>query len=359
MTFIRFIALIMMVLIPASAAAQGKLLFENPEWDFGTILETDGRVSHTFIARNVGNDPIVILDVVTSCGCTVPEFSKQPLLPGREMAITVTYDPANRPGVFNKELWVYSSERKRIATLRIRGDVTPRVKSAEELYPVDAGNGLRLTSTLCAFAYLYPGQMEQSAIGCANLSQHPIRIELRPEAESGLLRLKYPRQLEPGQRAQIDISYLIPSSKPRYGTLRDVMEVVVNGRSNGTTLVLHAIGVDTPPAGSNAPKAKAQFSENFLKFGSIRRSGGVQRRTLSLSNTGNAELIVRAVECDGPVRVSLAPGRTIPPGSSADFEVSVDPATLDYGVLSKHLTVITNDPSRPMRRLRITAIVEE
>lgn len=359
MTIFRSIALIMTALIPMTLAAQGKLQFETPEWDFGTILETDGRVSHTFTGRNVGNAPIVILDVATTCGCTVPAFSKQPILPGQETSIMVTYDPANRPGIFNKELWVYSSERKRIATLRIRGDVTPRVKSVEELYPIDAGNGLGLTSTLCAFAYLYPGQAKQSAIGCANLSQHTIRLELRSEAESGLLRLKYPRQLEPGQRAQIDISYLIPADKPRYGTLRDVMEVVVNGRSNGTTLVFHAIGVDTPPAGANSRTAKAEFSENFLKFGPIRRSGGVQRRTLTLSNAGSAELIVRAVECDAPVWVSLTPGRKIAPGGSADFEVTVDPAGLDYGVLSKHMTIVTNDPSRPMRRLRVTAIVED
>ncbi|MFR7602383.1 MAG: DUF1573 domain-containing protein [Alistipes shahii] len=99
----------------------------------------------------------MILDVVTTCGCTVPDFSKKPILPGEKTQITVTYDPANRPGSFTKELWVYSSEKRKIATLTVHGSVTPRQKTVEELYPVDAGGGLRLASTLNAFSYIYPG----------------------------------------------------------------------------------------------------------------------------------------------------------------------------------------------------------
>ena len=148
---IRFIAFIITALLPTTLTAQEEMLrFDPAEWDFGTILETDGRVSHTFTGENVGDSPLVILDVVTSCGCTVPAFSKQPVLPGEKTSITVTYDPTNRPGIFDKELWVYSSERRKIASLHVRGNVTPRAKSLEELYPVDAGNGLRLASPLCA-----------------------------------------------------------------------------------------------------------------------------------------------------------------------------------------------------------------
>ena len=154
----QFITLIILMLCGLTARGQQVLSFENPTRDFGTIREADGPVSHTFTGVNRSDKPLVILDVVTSCGCTVPRFSKQPILPGGKTEITVTYDPANRPGIFNKDLTVYSSERKKIATLTVQGSVTPRPKSLEELYPIDAGGGLRLTTTLNAFAYLYPGQ---------------------------------------------------------------------------------------------------------------------------------------------------------------------------------------------------------
>ena len=185
MTARRHILLTLLALCAFATAAQAQLVFTPDTWDFGTIRETDGRVSHTFTGENRSNTPVVILDVVTTCGCTVPQFTKRPIRPGEKTTVKVTFDPANRPGAFTKELGVYSSERKKVATLTIRGNVTPRMKSTEELYPVDAGGGLRLSTTLNAFSYIRPGQQVQSAIGYANTSGKTIRLELRPLDSSG------------------------------------------------------------------------------------------------------------------------------------------------------------------------------
>ena len=193
MTARRHILLTLLALCAFATAAQAQLVFTPDTWDFGTIRETDGRVSHTFTGENRGNTPVVILDVVTTCGCTVPQFTKRPIRPGEKTTVKVTFDPANRPGAFTKELGVYSSERKKVATLTIRGNVTPRMKSTEELYPVDAGGGLRLSTTLNAFSYIRPGQQVQSAIGYANTSGKTIRLELRPLESSGLLTVTAPR----------------------------------------------------------------------------------------------------------------------------------------------------------------------
>ena len=152
MTIRRHISLIILALCALTAPAHAQLIFTPDSWDFGTISETDGRVSHTFTGENRSDKPVVILDVVTTCGCTVPDFSKTPILPGEKTQITVTYDPANRPGSFTKELWVYSSEKRKIATLTVQGSVIPRQKTVEEQYPVDAGGGLRQASTLHAIS---------------------------------------------------------------------------------------------------------------------------------------------------------------------------------------------------------------
>ena len=161
----RVIFLILLALCALTGLAQERLTFQPDAWDFGTSRETDGRVSHTFTGVNRSDSPLVILDVVTTCGCPVPDYSKNPILPGETTQIPVTYDPANRPGAFTKELWVYSSEKRKIATLTVQGSVIPRQKTVEELYPVDAGGGLRLASTLNAFSYIYPGRQVQAAIG--------------------------------------------------------------------------------------------------------------------------------------------------------------------------------------------------
>ena len=99
----KFIILIFCTLRALAAPAQEALVFTPDAWDFGTIREEQGRVSHTFTGENRSERPVVILDVVTSCGCTVPQFSRKPVLPGEKTQITVTFDPANRPGTFSKE----------------------------------------------------------------------------------------------------------------------------------------------------------------------------------------------------------------------------------------------------------------
>lgn len=354
----RVIFLILLTLCALTASAQEHLSFRPDTWDFGTIRETDGRVSHTFTGVNRGDSPLVILDVVTTCGCTVPEFTKRPIRPGEKTTIKVTFDPTNRPGAFTKELGVYSSERRKIATLTVRGSVTPRTKTTEELYPVDAGGGLRLASTLCTFSYIREGQQVQSAIGCINTSNRPVRLELHPKESSGLLAADYPRELAPGQTAEINLMYLNPEGAPRYGSLRDALEVRADGRGNGTLIVAHGIGIDKSPADARRTP-KLQITENIIKFGPVKHNAPQQQRTFTLTNTGDGELIVRAVETGGKVATTLTPGQRIPAGSSFTAKATLDPGRQEYGVVTDFVTIITNDPTRPMRRLRATAIVED
>ena len=198
-----------------------------------------------------------------------------------------------------------------------------------------------------------------AAIGYANTSKRPVRLELRPETTSGALRTDYPKQIAPGERGEINFTYLIPADKPRYGTVRDALEVLIDGRSNGTTLVTHGIGVDPQPADATQNAPKADFSENILKFGPVKHAGPVRKKHFTLSNAGGAELIVRAVEGEGHVATTLAPGQKIAPGDSLRCEILLDPRTQDYGIVTEHLVVVTNDPVRPMRRIRVTAIIEE
>ena len=355
----RVIILIICSICALTATAQEPLVFTPDAWDFGTIREEEGPVSHTFTGENRTDRPLVILDVVTSCGCTVPQFSRKPVLPGEKTQITVTFDPANRPGVFSKDLTVYSSQRQKIATLTIGGEVTPRPKSIEELYPFDAGGGVRFSTTMAAFAYIYKGQRMQSAIGAVNTSDRKVRLYLRPQEQSGLLSITYPHELGPGERAEINLAYLNPDDAPRYGTLRDVLQIEVDGTSNGSLLVAHGIAVDNPSTMPETQAPKCEISQNIIKFGNVKHASGARTLSFGLANTGRGELIVRAVECDGRFTTSLRPGMRIPAGGNRTIDVKLDAGELPYGIFTGHLLFITNDPVRPMRRLRVVAVIEE
>ena len=82
----------------------GKAVFTTDNHDFGSVKETDGPVTFAFDFTNGGTDPLILKDVHASCGCTTPDWPKEPILPGKKGSIKVTYNPANRREVLKKPL---------------------------------------------------------------------------------------------------------------------------------------------------------------------------------------------------------------------------------------------------------------
>ncbi|MDH6535516.1 DUF1573 domain-containing protein [Parabacteroides sp. 52] len=96
---------------------------EEASYDFGDIKEADGKVSHTFEISNKGKAPLVMTRVIASCGCTTPEWTKEPIAPGKTGTVKITFDPAHRPGPFAKPVSVYSNGKAGSFMLTIRGNV--------------------------------------------------------------------------------------------------------------------------------------------------------------------------------------------------------------------------------------------
>lgn len=99
------------------------LAFDKITHDFGTIKESDGDVDVTFRFVNRSEEPLVLNRVNASCGCTTPEWSKEPVAPGETGYIKVTYKTKNRIGRFNKSITVGSNGNPGIVTLIIKGTV--------------------------------------------------------------------------------------------------------------------------------------------------------------------------------------------------------------------------------------------
>lgn len=107
----------------ASAQKKAVISAEKTTHDFEQIKEADGKASATFIVKNTGDAPLVITRVIASCGCTTPEWTKEPIAPGQTGDIKITYDPKDRPGPFSKTISVYSNGKTGSFILTIRGEV--------------------------------------------------------------------------------------------------------------------------------------------------------------------------------------------------------------------------------------------
>ena len=117
--------MMLLVMSIGYAYAQGKadIKFEQTTHNFGTFSENSPVVSYTFKFTNVGDAPLVIHQAVASCGCTVPEYSQEPIAPGKTGDIKITYNPKDRIAPFTKTISVYSNGKTGSFILTIRGEV--------------------------------------------------------------------------------------------------------------------------------------------------------------------------------------------------------------------------------------------
>jgi hypothetical protein len=119
--FLSTIAVVMALV--ASVQAQGVLKFNKEVHDFGKVSEGP-LATYSFEVTNTGTAPVVISNAAASCGCTTPEWSRDPIMPGAKSTIKVGYNTSGRPGAFTKTINVTSNAENGTVILTIKGEVT-------------------------------------------------------------------------------------------------------------------------------------------------------------------------------------------------------------------------------------------
>ena len=117
----KIILIFVVGLVSYATQAQAKITFEETTIDYGEIEKGADGV-RTFKFTNSGDAPLVIEDIKSTCGCTIPKKPSGPILPGASDSIEVKYD-TNRVGPIRRAISVYSNADEPIVTLNIRGNV--------------------------------------------------------------------------------------------------------------------------------------------------------------------------------------------------------------------------------------------
>lgn len=116
------LALTLLIAVAATASAQAEIKFDKLTHNFGTFNEGDPSQKAVFTFTNVGDQPLVINQAVASCGCTVPNYTKQPIAPGQKGQISITYDGKGRfPGHFKKTVTVRTNGKVELTRLYVEG----------------------------------------------------------------------------------------------------------------------------------------------------------------------------------------------------------------------------------------------
>lgn len=115
--------------ISNSASAEGKssddlpeIKFEEEVFDFGPITQGE-KVSHAFTFKNVGSKNLIISGASGSCGCTVPEWPKEPILPGGSGKINVVFNSEGKSGLMEKTVTLVTNCEPATRVIRIKTEV--------------------------------------------------------------------------------------------------------------------------------------------------------------------------------------------------------------------------------------------
>jgi hypothetical protein len=106
---------------------EAEISFTEYEYDFGKITEGE-KVAHIFTFENKGPGNLVINSALTTCGCTITKYDRNPIPAGKGGSLEVVFDSNGKKGIQTKTITVHSNSKTRVTILKITADVVSDIK---------------------------------------------------------------------------------------------------------------------------------------------------------------------------------------------------------------------------------------
>ena len=349
----------------ALMAQQPVITFAHTEYDFGKINEAEGRVSTVFEFKNEGMAPLVLSNVRASCGCTTPNWTREPIEPGQTGRITVTYNPNGRPGHFQKTITITSNATEPTTKVYIKGEVIPKPAKPIDEYTVKMGD-LSLKAKSVNFGTVKKGQYVSHEIEYANRTDHVITVELFTRDEDKFLVSQVTLgAVKPNETGKIVLGFNSEACK-LYGPIDFSALVVVDGKKINTdeyTLNFKAEVEEDFSQLSDAEKQQAPILmvENIVDLGLV-APGKKKSKTILVQNNGVNPLLIHRVYNTNECLKTSAAKTSIKSGKKS--EIHIELTAIEKGEpmpaasYEREITVITNDPIQPKKRVLVTWSVQ-
>ena len=334
--------------------------------DFGDLVLGSGPVSCEFTLRNTGAKPVAILSVVTSCGCTDVDWTKEPLKPGATGTISATYSNAEAPLPFDKNLTVYLSDSQKPVLLHLRGVCHEKPLTPEEIFTHRFG-ALGFRSLEVKSGNVLQGECRSDSFTVANLSSEPIKVEFTDVSEGLEIKID-PETIPAGDQARV--SYTVRTSRKRWGKNWYYATPVVDGRSSFSLaelpegvkagkLRIYAFTTDNFTSLEEEEKSSGPrpvFKTSTYSFGKAKKGKTIEAE-FTFTNEGKRPFCVYKCDADAP---KYSHG-TIPctePGETTTIRFHLDTALLPKGETLVIVTLTTNSPLRPVINLFVSGYLE-
>ena len=209
----------------------------STEADLGKIKEIEGPVTVKLLCRNDYADTLYPVQLHTPCGCTQVSFDRKPVAPGADEVLTVTYDPAYRPGPMMEEIVVYyRNSPVRSRSMIIKGQVIGYNHPIEEDRPYAYGEGLYMSHKVLHFGAKNPGETGDVFFrhGNGNSRKADIRFEI-PDEWKPYVRMRQPGRMKADERDTIHVKFTMPEG---IDTVNFTIQPYVNGKPTEEVLCI-------------------------------------------------------------------------------------------------------------------------
>ena len=327
--------------------AQAKATFDKKVHEFGVVLWKHPATA-TFTVKNDGDKPLVISNVTTSCGCTIADWTKTPIAPGKTGVVTSTFD-AKALGHFYKDIGVYCNASERPIYLMLSGEVSADPKNYTLTHPIEIG-AIRLDKDVIEFDDANKGDKPTMEILVANTTNEvytPVLMHLPPYLEA----VAVPERI--GEKATGKIKVTLDTDKlPKFGLttatvylsrfpgdkvseensipvsavlLPDFSQISQNQRLNPPAVELSALEVTIPPLAVNEKKSQK----------------------VVVKNVGKSDLEITDLQVFNSALGVQLKKRVLKPGASTKMKITAYGKYLKKVKGTPRVLMITNDPNCP------------
>jgi len=325
--------------------------------DFGNIREIEHFAIHEFVIKNTGTAPLVISHVLSSCGCAQPEWSQNPIEPGQEGFVIVTYDMQDRPGPFRKNITVFTNENRLRQVLTIVGDVIPKPQTLNVLFHDTIGT-VQMERNSFMFYAVRPKEILSTDIWIRNFGEEAVNVAVEDVPEyinvmvPDRLISDYPERM----KVELDATKVDPTMRGRLLSHFTWKQIDASGKTITQPIPISVNFIDdfttmTPAEKADGPSL--QFSTSFLEFGKLKKKRVYKE--LVITNTGKSALYLHSITADNPkALISGFKKKELKPEEMQTLRIYINPKDFkDY--LATDLVVVSNDPREPVREVHILA----
>jgi hypothetical protein len=287
----------------------------------------------------------------------VPEWPREPILPGKSAQIRVNYNPRKQIGAFSKTVQISSNADVPVAVITVKGVVIP-VAKVEEVYKYNIGD-IRLQTIYASFGEIYKGKTSTYNIRVMNASSGKSAMLTFRKIPAHLKIKVIPEILEPQKEGRIEIEYT-STGITEWDYVVDRLEMLVNGQSVPNNRISITANIKEDFSSISAEQLAmapiVEFDNKTADFGTIAGDKPVEH-TFKLTNAGKSDLIIRKVSATCGCTAVQPAKTTIPPGDFTLIKAVFNPSGRQ-GNQKKAITIITNDPKRSKSVLWINAVIQ-